>query len=81
MQKTQIVTYPNEGRDGNSQSEPVQMPTPSIAPAGIFGWLSAPRTRLEPLEHSLFPQQYAFQFSRVTRPILALDSPEQYRIV
>ncbi|MQL68813.1 hypothetical protein Taro_001079 [Colocasia esculenta] len=37
------------------------MPTPSLAPVGIFGWLSAPRTRLEPLRHSLCPQQYAFK--------------------
>ncbi|MQM14452.1 hypothetical protein Taro_047382 [Colocasia esculenta] len=29
------------------------MQTPSIAPAGIFGCLSAPRTRLEPLGHSV----------------------------
>ncbi|MQL68436.1 hypothetical protein Taro_000721 [Colocasia esculenta] len=56
------------------------MQTPSLAPVGIFGWLSSPRTRLEPLGHSPCPQQYAFESSRVTRPIIALDSQERYKI-
>ncbi|MQM14754.1 hypothetical protein Taro_047690 [Colocasia esculenta] len=48
---------------------------------GIFGWISAPRTRLEPLGHSLCPQQYAFKSSKVIRLIIVLDSQEQYNTV
>ncbi|MQM01093.1 hypothetical protein Taro_033840, partial [Colocasia esculenta] len=50
------------------------MQIPSLAPAGIFGWLSAPRTRLEPLGHSPFPQQYAFKSVESQYPFSARKS-------
>ncbi|MQM17678.1 hypothetical protein Taro_050653 [Colocasia esculenta] len=65
----------------SEQSEPVQTQTPSLALAGIFRWLSAPRTRLEPLTRSPCPQQYAFKFNRVARPIIVIHNTEQYKAV